>query len=93
MGGLRRARRLVLLALAVLVASGTPYRVFAQPPTPALTSPVNDFAGIIDGASAQTLDRLIRSLQQASGDVIVVDGAFDLKAQMLKSQMGEGHGD
>ncbi len=28
-----------------------------------------------------------------AGDVIVVDGAFDLKAQMLKSQMGEGHGD
>jgi cobalt-zinc-cadmium efflux system membrane fusion protein len=27
------------------------------------------------------------------GDTIVVEGAFDLKAQMLKSQMGEGLGD
>lgn len=26
------------------------------------------------------------------GDVIVVEGAFNLKARMLKSQMGEGHG-
>jgi uncharacterized protein len=72
MGGLTFARRLVLLVLAVLVASSAHGPVDAQAPPPALTKPVNDFAGIVDGASAQTLDRLIRSLQQASGDVIVV---------------------
>jgi uncharacterized protein len=68
MGGLR----LAALALAVLMAGGTQDPAAAQPQPPALTSPVNDFAGIIDAASARTLDRLIRSLQQASGDVIVV---------------------
>jgi uncharacterized protein len=43
----------------------------AQEP-PELTRPVNDFAGIIDGASEQQLDQLIRSLEAASGDVVVV---------------------
>ena len=43
---------------------------FAEPP--ALTAPVNDFADVIDGASRQELDRRIRALQQASGDVLVV---------------------
>src|SRR5919198_4493469 len=44
---------------------------FAQD-IPELTQPVNDFAGVIDPASEQALDSLIRSLQQASGDVVVV---------------------
>ena len=39
---------------------------------PQLTAPVNDFAGVIDGESARQLDDLIRRLQAASGDVIVV---------------------
>ncbi len=43
----------------------------AQEP-PQLTQPVNDFAGVIDAASAAEMDALIRSLQQASGDVVVV---------------------
>ena len=43
----------------------------AQEP-PELTQPVNDFAGVIDAASAAEMDALIRSLQQASGDVVVV---------------------
>ena len=45
--------------------------VSAQEP-PELTAPVNDFAGVIDSGSAQTIETLIRSLQQASGDVVVV---------------------
>jgi uncharacterized protein len=45
---------------------------FAQPPPPLLTEPVNDFAGVIDDASRRELDRRIRALQRASGDVIVV---------------------
>ena len=40
--------------------------------TPELTQPVNDFAGIIDGPSENTMEAIIRSLQQASGDVIIV---------------------
>jgi uncharacterized protein len=61
--------RLVLLLLLVAVPSAA----WAQPPAPpALTAPVNDFGGVIDAASAEQLDRLIRALQTASGDVIVV---------------------
>jgi uncharacterized protein len=39
---------------------------------PQLTQPVNDFAGVIDAQSHQALESLIRSLQQATGDVVVV---------------------
>jgi uncharacterized protein len=39
---------------------------------PLLTNTVNDFANVIDGTSEQELDRLIRSLQQATDDVVVV---------------------
>jgi uncharacterized protein len=45
---------------------------FADPPLPVLTEPVNDFAAVIDAPSAATLDRMIRSLQAATGDVVVV---------------------
>lgn len=43
----------------------------AQEP-PELTAPVNDFASVVDASSAQAMDGLIRSLQRASGDVVVV---------------------
>jgi uncharacterized protein len=43
-----------------------------QQATPLLTQPVNDFAHVIDPASAGELDRRIRALQSASGDVVVV---------------------
>src|SRR3954470_13811681 len=39
---------------------------------PELTAPVNDFANVIDASSRQQLDALIRKLQSATGDVIVV---------------------
>jgi uncharacterized protein len=44
----------------------------AQPAPPALAAPVNDFAGVIDEGSERELDRRIRALQSASGDVVVV---------------------
>jgi uncharacterized protein len=44
----------------------------AQPAPPALTEPVNDFAHVIDDDSRRAMEALIRSLQQASGDVVVV---------------------
>jgi uncharacterized protein len=39
---------------------------------PLLTQPVNDFAGVIDAQSEAAMEALIRSLQRASGDVVVV---------------------
>src|SRR5690606_2391220 len=39
---------------------------------PRLTEPVNDFANIIDAASARAIEARIRALEQASGDVIIV---------------------
>src|SRR5207244_6469561 len=44
----------------------------AQDLPPELTQPVNDFANVIDAQSRQTIEALIRSLQQASGDVVIV---------------------
>ena len=55
--------------LLLLLLTGA--RIAAQEP-PELTQPVNDFAHVIDPSSAAALDSLIRSLQRASGDVIVV---------------------
>src|SRR5262245_12481825 len=46
--------------------------VQAQPLPPELTQPVNGFAHAIDDASARQMESLIRSLQQATGDVVVV---------------------
>lgn len=60
----------VLAILLAIVSSAAV--VSAQPPPPALTAPVNDFAGVIDAASKQQLDALIRQLQNATKDVMVV---------------------
>jgi uncharacterized protein len=53
-----------------IVASAT--AVSAQELPPELTQPVNDFANVIDTQSRQTMETMIRSLQQASGDVVIV---------------------
>ena len=45
--------------------------VQAQEPPP-LTAPVNDFADVIDDGTERELDRRIRALLAASGDVVVV---------------------
>ena len=49
-----------------------PFVAAAQPAPPELTQPVNDFAGVVDSASAARMDEVIRALQKASGDVVVV---------------------
>ena len=67
--GLRGVRASAALVLLCLLAMSV--RVQTQA-LPELTQPVNDFAGVIDPASAQALDALTRSLQQASGDTVVV---------------------
>jgi uncharacterized protein len=55
-----------LLASATVIASAQ------LPPPPTLTGPVNDFANVIDATSERELERLQRTLQQATGDIIVV---------------------
>ena len=52
-----------------MVSSGS---AAAQDALPPLTRPVNDFANVIDPASEARLDDLIRRLQSATGDTIVV---------------------
>ena len=54
-----------------LVLSQCP-AALAQPLPPQLTAPVNDFAHVIDASSAQEIDRRIRALEEATGDVVVV---------------------
>jgi uncharacterized protein len=44
----------------------------AQPPPPPLTDTVNDFAHVIDDSNRAELDRRIRALKQATGDVLIV---------------------
>ena len=49
-----------------------PAAAVAQPAPPVLTAPVNDFADVIDEGTGRELERRIRALQSASGDVVVV---------------------
>lgn len=64
-----RAGGAFLLAILLVVVRGT---AAGAQQIPDLTGPVNDFAGVTDTASRQQMDQLIRALQQASGDVVVV---------------------
>jgi uncharacterized protein len=72
---IRRSAALARLAtamFAVLVLLVPNAQAQQSSAIPELTRPVNDFAGIIDTASAQRIEQTIRSLQAASGDVVVV---------------------
>ena len=66
----RRDRR-VLRGLAVLAILLIATNAQAQD-IPELSAPVNDVANVIDPASEAAMDSLIRTLQQTSGDVVVV---------------------
>jgi uncharacterized protein len=59
------------LALAIVLVVTCAVPATAQT-LPSLTAPVNDFAHVIDAGSAAELDRIIRVLQAATGDVVVV---------------------
>jgi uncharacterized protein len=69
----RRSSLVVGLALTLMLAMA---RLASAQSTasslPELTQTVNDFAHVIDPASAAQMDRMIRTLQAASGDVVVV---------------------
>ena len=58
-------------SIALLVFFASVGVAAAQEP-PELTAPVNDFAHVIDPASARAIETLILALQQASNDVVVV---------------------
>jgi uncharacterized protein len=87
----RHLARLIAAALAVGFMA-------AQPALPALTAPVNDFAGLIDPASEAELDRRVRALMQATGDVIVVatlqsyEGYLDIRELAVKLFENGGRG-
>lgn len=87
--GLRVLHGLLFVVLVAGVGS-------AQPLPPELTQPVNDFANVIDDKSERELDDLIRSLQEASGDVVVVAtvDTFSPYADMREYavKMFENHG-
>ena len=81
-----------VLACLILVNAST---AWAQE-VPELTAPVNDFAGVIDAGSKNDLDALIRKLQSATGDVIVVATIKTFKPygdmQSYTVKMFENHG-
>jgi uncharacterized protein len=89
--------RKVLRSLAVLLSLVSARPASAQD-IPQLTAPVNDFANIIDADSARRIDALIRSLQQASGDVVTVATidtyapAGDIKEYAVKMFQNGGRG-
>lgn len=64
----RGAAFVVALSSFVLVVA----TAAAQPAPPQLTEPVNDFANVIDRDSSRAIESVIRSLEQASGDAVVV---------------------
>ena len=80
---------------------GTGVVVCAQPPTPTLTDTVNDFAHIVDAASRAELDKRIRALKAATGDVVIVAtvptfqpyGTIDEYAVKMFENGGRGIGD
>ena len=64
-------RVLTSLAIVAWLLAGSAFAQ-TQPAIPRLTAPVNDFANVIDASSEAELDALIRKLQSATGDVMVV---------------------
>jgi uncharacterized protein len=70
----RSTRSIAALAAAVLLAfAAAGGGAFAQTTDlPVLTQPVNDLANVIDPSSAAAMDQMIRSLQAATGDAVVV---------------------
>lgn len=64
--------RAIARAVSCLVATLLITAAARAQEAPRLTDPVNDFAGIIDDASARAIEARIRALEQASGDVIIV---------------------
>src|SRR5262249_18458716 len=101
--GMAKARcRIATVLLAVGIGHVTcAGAAVAQPAPPQLTAPVNDFAHVIDEGNAASIDRSIRSLKSATGDVMVVAtvptfapyGSIDEYAVKMFENGGRGIGD
>ena len=72
MNNLRRHATRLLTTIVVLCLGAISAVADTDPKIPELTQPVNDFAHIVDANSASQMERMIRVLQAASGDVVVV---------------------
>ena len=94
--GVSHVAALVAMALACVLAP----KLAAAPDQnlPALTQPVNDFAHVIDATSAAEIARMIRVLQAATGDVVVVatvpaiEGNGDIREYAVKLFANNGRG-
>lgn len=67
-----RALLIGLLLAPLALSEGVRAEAAQDRGIPRLTAPVNDFADVIDPAAEAQLDELIRRLQNATGDVMVV---------------------
>jgi uncharacterized protein len=65
-------KNFVVAVLMCIICAASRGAIAQTTDLPLLTEPVNDFAHVIDSESAADMDRLIRALQAASGDVVVV---------------------
>lgn len=65
-------RLLAAVSLGLVLGGASPAGAQATNTLPVLTQPVTDLAGVIDDRSSAAIDRLSRSLQTATGDVVVV---------------------
>jgi uncharacterized protein len=68
--GLKAAILLALLLAGTTIGVGA--QATASTALPELTQPVNDFARVIDPQSTAEMERMIRALQEKTGDVVVV---------------------
>jgi uncharacterized protein len=70
--GVRRRAVTIAAVLALAAASASGQVASSRPAPPELTAPVNDFANVLGPDEEAQLDRVIRSLEAASGDVVAV---------------------
>src|SRR4051794_5646630 len=98
--GVRRSW--LVVAAAVLLALISTGSAGAQPKPsaalPELTAPVNDFGKVVDAENASAMDRMIRALQAATGDVVIVEtvptieGYGDIRGYAVKLFQNNGKG-
>ncbi len=87
-----------ILMMAWLLVAPSAATAAQDESLPLLTEPVNDFANVVDQPNQQALDRMIRALKSATGDVIVVatvpnyDGYGSIQEYAVKLFANHGRG-